>query len=158
MPHGKQTPLGDRQPDLHLPRVQPSAASKQSRARRTGLALAVITRLLLLAGSEIGISFFPGMVGRRGEALGTYPAVVFRGLDQRSRHATSPAAASGGGHGPRARAPLRPRVRRAVHPLAADVTLEQDSLPLPSLRISTGRGVRHPLRPCIAPVRINPFN
>ncbi len=35
------------------------------------------------------------MVGRRGEALGTYPAVVFRGLDQPSRHATSHAAGSG---------------------------------------------------------------
>jgi len=35
------------------------------------------------------------MVGRRGEALGTYPAVVFLGLDQSSRHATPPAAASG---------------------------------------------------------------
>ena len=45
--------------------------------------------------AEIGISFFPGMVGRRGEALGTYPAVVFRGLDQPSRYATPPAAASG---------------------------------------------------------------
>jgi len=32
------------------------------------------------------------MVGRRGEALGTCPAVVFRGLDQPSRHATSHAA------------------------------------------------------------------
>jgi hypothetical protein len=36
------------------------------------------------------------MVGRRGEALGTHPAVVFRGLDQPFRHATPPAAASGG--------------------------------------------------------------
>jgi hypothetical protein len=46
--------------------------------------------------AEIGISFFPGMVGRRGEALGTYTDVVFRGLDQPFRHATPPTAASGG--------------------------------------------------------------
>jgi len=32
------------------------------------------------------------MVGRRGEALGTCPAVVFRGLDQPFRHARSLAA------------------------------------------------------------------
>ena len=38
-------------------------ASQQGRARRTGLALAVTTRLLLLAGSEIGISFSLGWSG-----------------------------------------------------------------------------------------------
>jgi len=48
--------------------------------------------------NEIGISFFPGMAGRRGESLGTYPDVVFRGLDHPPRHATPPAAASDG-HG-----------------------------------------------------------
>jgi len=43
---------------------------------------------------ELGISFFPGRIGRRGEAPGTYPALVFRGLDQPSRHVTPSAAAS----------------------------------------------------------------
>jgi len=42
--------LGHRQPDLHLPRVQPPAGAPTEPRAPYRLALAVITRLLLLAG------------------------------------------------------------------------------------------------------------